>query len=133
MAVSCSSMAVGDILLIIIKYIIFGYDILFGWIYNIFTKPWAKRKLYKKVLAKPCQPISPGDTQVTYKPVKINASPLMKEFHQADNRTMAEVWTWVVKRYREKNVLGTRELVGEEEEVQINGQTGKKYNLGEYR
>ena len=130
----CCRMTIWEILLFVIfKLIIFAYDLLFGWIYNIITKPWDRRKLYKKVLAKPCKPILAGDTQVTYKPVEIEASPLIKEFKQADNKTMAEVWTWAVTRYRGKTVLGTREMLGEEEEVQHDGQVFKKYNLGDYR
>ena len=126
-------MSAGDILLGIIKTVIFVYDILFGWVYSIFTKPWVKRKIFNKVLAKPCKSIKDGDTQVTYKPVPIEDSPLVKEFQLADNKTMAEVWSWVVKRYYDKDALGTREIVGEEEEVQSNGQTFKKYILGDYR
>ena len=36
-------------------------------------------------------------------------------------------------RYRGKTVLGTREMLGEEEEVQHDGQVFKKYDLGDYR
>ena len=133
MFISYSRMGIGDIFLGIIKLVIYIYDILFGWLYNILTKPWIRRKMYKTVLAKPSKPIQAGDSQVTYDPVQIQASPLMKEFQQADNRTMAEVWSWAVKKYTDKKVLGTREMLGEDEEVQDNGQTFKKYNLGEYR
>ena len=126
-------MSMVDIFLGIVKTVIYVYDILFGWVYSIFTKPWVKRKMHKKIWAKPCKPIQDGDTQATFIPVTIESSPLIKEFRMAENRTMTEVWTWVVKKYRDRNTMGTREIIGEEEEVQPNGQTFKKYNLGDYR
>ena len=36
-------------------------------------------------------------------------------------------------RYREKNLLGTRDVLAEEDEVQPNGKMFKKLELGDYR
>ena len=37
------------------------------------------------------------------------------------------------RRYREKNLLGTRDVLAEEDEVQPNGKMFKKLELGDYR
>lgn len=39
----------------------------------------------------------------------------------------------LVLRYREKNLLGTRDVLAEEDEVQPNGKMFKKLELGDYR
>ena len=36
-------------------------------------------------------------------------------------------------RYRDKKLLGTRDILGEEDEVQPNGKMFKKLELGDYR
>ena len=41
--------------------------------------------------------------------------------------------TFIDFRYREKNLLGTRDILGEEDEVQPNGKMFKKLELGDYR
>jgi long-chain acyl-CoA synthetase len=35
---------------------------------------------------------------------------------------MLQVWSWSVQKYGGKKLLGTREIIGEEDEVQPNGQ-----------
>jgi long-chain acyl-CoA synthetase len=35
---------------------------------------------------------------------------------------MVQVWSWSVQKYGGKRLLGTREIIGEEDEVQPNGQ-----------
>ena len=46
---------------------------------------------------------------------------------------MAEVWSWVVERYGDRKVLGTRDVLGQDDEVQPNGTVFIKLRLGEYR
>ena len=38
---------------------------------------------------------------------------------------VVQVWSWSVQRYGGKRLLGTREIIGEEDEVQPNGQVFK--------
>ena len=40
---------------------------------------------------------------------------------------------YLLLRYREKNLLGTRDVLAEEDEVQPNGKMFKKLELGDYR
>ena len=72
-------------------------------------------------------------SQITYKPTPITGNALVRDFEHAQLGTMAEVWEWVVARYGARSVLGTRDVAGEEDEIQCNGTVFKKLILGEYR
>jgi len=126
-------MGAGNAILAFIRIYLKVYDIITGWIYNIIYRPGAKLKEYSEVRAVPCKPIKPGDTQVTYKPLPIKATALVRDFEHAQNQTMADVWTWVVARYGSRRLLGTRDILGEDDEVQSNGTVFKKLLLGDYR
>ena len=118
----------------IIQIIISLYDILTGWIYAILTRPSARMKGYKKVRAAATKPIREGDTEVTFTPVKADRkSHIIQDFEAADNRTMAEVWSWAVERYGTRRFLGTRDILGEDDEIQPNGRIFSKLILSDYR
>merc|ERR1719341_2410632 len=72
-------------------------------------------------------------TEVTYIPKAGHKTQLISEFESSNIQTMADVWKWSVKKYREKNLLGTRDVLAEEDEVQPNGKMFKKLELGDYR
>ena len=129
-AVNQDRMGAGNTILSFIQIYLRVYDFLTGWIYNILHRPGAKLKEYSAVRAVPCAPIKPGDTQVTYKPVPIKATALVRDFEHAHNGTMADVWTWCVARYGSRRLLGTRDQLGEDDEVQSNGTVFKKLLLG---
>jgi long-chain acyl-CoA synthetase len=126
-------MGFGLSLLALVKTIILVYDYCTGWIYRLLTRPEKVLEERKKQRAVPVKPIQPGDTEVTYKPLPMETSTLVKEFEHAQCTTMAEVWSWAVNRYKSNKLLGTREVVGEEDEVQSNGQIFRKLILGDYR
>ena len=46
---------------------------------------------------------------------------------------MANAWSWCLSRYSSRKLLGTREILGEEDEIQTSGKMFKKLDLGEYR
>lgn len=46
---------------------------------------------------------------------------------------MDKAWNWAVRRYGPRKLLGTRDVLGEEDEVQSNGKIFKKLELGDYR
>ena len=123
-------MAASMTFLLVIQTIIRVYDILTGWIYAIFTRPAATVKAFNRVRA---VPIREGDTQVTYKPVEVKPNPLVRDFEDAKIGTMAEAWTWAVKRYSDRKFLGTREVFGEDDEIQSNGRIFNKLEMGAYR
>ena len=76
----------------------------------------------------------------------------LSQFEAAGLKTMAEVWDWSVCRYRQehlavvmlpfyllscrygdKQLMGTREVLGEEDEEQDSGKMFTKLELGEYK
>jgi len=107
--------------------------VLTNWIYDIVTRPEEKLKNYNRILAFPEKTIQENDTEVTYIPAAGQKTDLIKAFDSAGIKTMADVWKWSVNRYREKKLLGTRDILGEEDEVQPNGKMFKKLELGDYR
>jgi len=126
---STMSLRLGDLFLGLIIHIIEVWEILTGWIYTIVTRPGATRRAYKKVRALPS---SSTDTEITYRPVELPDGALVAQFKTAGPKTMAEAWTWAVRKYGNRKLLGTRELLREEEEVQPNKKTFVKQVLGEY-
>lgn len=50
-----------------------------------------------------------------------------------DIDTLEKVFKYVVKCYANKRCLGTREILGEEDERQDNGRVFKKFRMGEYK
>jgi len=120
-------------LLAVIIKIISIYDFLTGWIYRLIQRPEKIVAGRGKVRAEPLQPIRPGDTQVTYKPVPLEKCQLLEDFDNANCTTMNQVWDWSVSRYKDRKLLGTREMIGEEDEIQHNGKMFRKLVLGDYR
>jgi len=120
-------------LLAVIIKIISIYDFLTAWIYRLLQRPDKIVAGRGKVRAEPTQPIKPGDTQVTYTPVPLEKCQLLEDFDRAKCTTMNQVWDWSVSRYKDRRLLGMREMIGEEDEVQHNGKMFRKLVLGDYR
>jgi long-chain acyl-CoA synthetase len=72
------------------------------------------------------------DTQITYRGVDVP-----KEHHirmlQNNIDTLEKMFSYVVKIHTTKRCVGTREILGEEDEMQSNGRMFKKYKMGEYK
>jgi len=117
----------------LIKAIITFYDALTGWAYKLIQRPAKILEERDQIRAVPTDPLQPGDTSVTYKPNPLAKNSLVTEFERSRCSTMAEVWKWSVARYRSQKLLGTRDVLGEEDEIQPNGQIFRKLLLGEYR
>lgn len=123
----------GLLILGLIKTLITVWELLTNWAYNLLTNPGQKVKDYARVLSAPQEEIKENDTEVTYIPKAGHKTQLISEFESSNIKTMADVWKWSVKKYREKNLLGTRDVLAEEDEVQPNGKMFKKLELGDYR
>jgi len=124
---------VGKIFVFIIRFVVSVWGALTNWAYSIRYNPHNIVKNYSKTRSKPSKPIVEGDTEATFIPVPGPKTTLITEFNAAHNKTMADVWTWSVARYKEKKLLGTRDILGEEDEIQPNGKMFKKLELGDYR
>jgi len=127
------SMGLGTTLLAIIECIVSVYDALTSWAYALVQRPDKVLQERKKIRAAPTKPILDGDTEVTYKPEAVEKSSRVQDLEDAGCTTMAQTWDWAVKRYKSKSLLGTRDVIGEEDEIQPNGQIFRKLILGEYR
>jgi len=117
----------------LIKVIVTIYDLLTSWAYRLLQRPQKELIQRAKTRAVPIDDIQPTDTHVTYKPLEQPKNSLVTDFERAQCTTMAEVWRWSVARYRSQRLLGTRDVLGEEDEIQPNGQIFRKLLLGDYR
>ena len=121
-------------LLTIIKFIIKVYDLLTAWLYTLWSNSRVKVRNFTRTRAIPSSPIREGDTQVTYEPVEEKEkSPIIEAFESSGIKTMDDVFRWSVDRYGLRRFLGTRDILGEDDEVQPNGRMFAKFDLGEYR
>jgi len=120
-------------ILTFIKTLITIYDTLTSWAYKLIQRPAKVLESRAEDRAELTDPIQPGDTSVTYKPIPLSKNALVNEFEMSQCKTMAEVWKWSVARYRSRKLLGTRDVLGEEDEIQSNGKAFRKLLLGEYR
>lgn len=72
------------------------------------------------------------DTQITYRAVDVP-----KEHHirmlQNNIDTLEKMFTYVAKIHTTKRCVGTRQIFGEEDEMQSNGRMFKKYRMGDYK
>ena len=71
---------VGNFLLSLIKILIKIWEILFGWIYSIYSNPSQVRKGYARVRSKPTKPIREGDTSVIYQPNDLGNPKFIQDF-----------------------------------------------------
>jgi len=124
---------IGKAIILVIRWIVLVWGKLTGWAYAIYHNSAQTVKNFDKVRSKPSKPISDGDTEATFIPVPGVKTPFIQEFESADCQTMADVWNWSVAKYKDKKLLGTRDILGEEDEVQPNGKMFKKLELGDYR
>ena len=105
------------------------WSFLTWWIYALITKPGARRQRSARQRA---EVVARTSSSVTYRPVTSQNSQLITEFIDGGSNTMAEAWDWAVARYGGKSLLGTRELLGEEDEVQTTGKLFRKQVIGIY-
>jgi len=124
---------VGKILLSIIRLIVTAWGYAFNWVYNLAHNSEQILSKYSKVRSTASKPIVDGDTSATFVPITGMKTELISEFEAANNKTLADVWTWSLNRYKDKKLLGTRDILGEEDEVQPNGKMFKKLEMGDYR
>jgi len=124
---------IGAFILGLIRTGVLVWAFLTNWAYRIVYNSTGRVKAFSRVRARPSAPIAQGDTEATFVPEPGTKTSLIKEFEAAKCATMAEVWDWSVRRYQDRKLLGTRDILGEEDEVQPNGKMFRKLELGDYR
>ena len=122
-------MATADILLQVIKAILVIWSVLTYPIYQALQKPWERKKAMTKTRSKA---IKTSTDEIVYEtPEKSN--PIYDDILRSKVDTMDKAWSWAVNKYGNKPLLGTRDILAEEDEVQPNGKTFKKLHMGDYR
>lgn len=76
--------------------------------------------------------ISGDDNQVTYRSL-LQHKNVHRNLVRENINTLEKVLPYAAKLHGEKECLGTRQILSEEDEVQKNGKVFKKYDMGEYQ
>jgi len=126
-----------DLLLLLVSIVVFLYDFLTFPIYWLVQQPWKKRAQleqdanWHEVEERKSEGGEDfrGWSQKTEDSHKVYQELILKD--KVD--TMDKVWNNSVEKYGARRCLGTRKVLGEEEEKQENGKIFKKLNLGEYQ
>ncbi|CAH1183333.1 unnamed protein product [Phaedon cochleariae] len=117
-----------NLVLFIIKSCATVFDFLTYPFYFLLQKPWRATNLsnMQKAIA-----IHRDEKSITLRCTKQPT-----EFHiellKNNIDTMAKLSVYAAEKHSEKRCLGTRKILGEDDEVQPNGKVFKKFHLGEY-
>lgn len=76
--------------------------------------------------------VSQDETSITYRNVDPPGEVHIKML-QNNIDTLEKMFKYVTKIHQTKRCLGTRDILGEEDEMQDNGRVFKKYKMGEYK
>ncbi|RZF44330.1 hypothetical protein LSTR_LSTR006880 [Laodelphax striatellus] len=112
-----------------IKAFAFVCDIITYPVYLLLQRPWEKRRMSRRVKAKP---VHMGDKSVTFRSVQGPQTVHSKMLANGID-TMEKMLLYVVEQFKKKRCLGTREILADEDEIQPNGRVFKKYVLGDYK
>ena len=105
------------------------YDFVSFPFYFAYQKPWNTRKNAAKVRA---VSIERTKDSITFKPVK-KTCPGLDHFLAENIQTMDKCFDYAVNQHSYKPMVGTREILSEEDEKQADGRVYKKWNMGEYK
>lgn len=112
-----------------IKAIAFVCDIITYPVYLLLQRPWEKKRLSRRIKAKP---VAQDEKSITYRslqgPQVVHTRILINKID-----TMEKMFLYVAKVFKNKRCLGTRDILAEEDEVQPNGRVFKKYVMGDYK
>jgi len=118
----------GDGVLVILKSVMYIYDILTYPVYSGIQKPWIKREEFRRVRSDVI--VASSSEYIIKSPFKMN--PPLQALVDAGVDTMAKMFRFGLEKYSHNRCLGTRQLLDEEDECQPNGKIFKKWKLGDY-
>ena len=107
-----------DLALLIIKLIVFVWDFLTYPFYKTISKSWKKPKKDNTVRSRCLSQFSTDSRMVFEAPEKSN--PVYLEFIKSKPKTLTDAWRWAANKYSKKPLLGTREILKIEDEIQKN-------------
>jgi len=126
-----------DVVLILVQIVVFFYDLVTYPVYRMLDKMYMKSKGQDKEksggVPRPVQVIQSSE-EVRWKRDKTSDNSEYKEII-VDNKvdTITKAFDFAVNKYGEKQCLGTREVLGEDDEIQTDGKIFKKLSLGDYK
>jgi long-chain acyl-CoA synthetase len=112
----------------VLQSIIFVYDFITFPIYYVIQQPWTATEAMDSVRA---TVIERTKTSVTYKPID-KTLPELELFKSECIETMYDTFDFAVKMHSHRSMVGTRQVLSEEDEIQPNGKVFKKWEMGEY-
>ena len=112
-----------------IQTVIFVYDFVTYPIYYYAQGPWKKVQDSQRIRA---QATIKNDQEIVFNPI-FKTTPLLDAFKAAGIDTMDKCFDYALRLHSHKRMLGTRDVLKEEDEVQANGKVFKKWEMGEYR
>ena len=116
-------------LLISIIYVVSHvFDYVLYPVWYLVQKPWRVQKHRKGIHSKWDEP---ENGEIVYHS-SIEPGPVNRDLRRYNLNTIEKVFAHAVGKFNERQCLGTREILGEEKEVQPNGKIFEKFNLGEY-
>lgn len=111
---------------------VFIYDVVTYPVYHILSQPWKKKKAI--TLAPKPYLVKESSEEVWFRREVSKENSVYREII-VDNKvdTVTKAFNYSVKKHGARKCLGTREVLGEADEVQNNGKVFKKLSLGSYR
>ena len=119
-----------DMILFVLKLVVLIWDYITYPFYRAIYKTWKKPK-QGEPRSRCLEKFTTDEQMVFEAPEKTN--PIYMELIKSQPKTLTDAWKWAVNKYGSKDLLGTREILKIEDEVQKNGKMFKKYHLGDYR
>ncbi len=124
-------MAVVDIFLSVVKAVVFVYDLVSYPLYAIAQTPRSE-KTKQKALGRVVM-TSSDDAAAAFKRER-GDSPIYEEIIVRNNvDTVTKAFDYAVKKYGSRECLGTRDVLGVQDELQKNGKVFQKLSLGDYK
>ncbi|GAB6031144.1 hypothetical protein CHUAL_007947 [Chamberlinius hualienensis] len=116
---------IASLAILVIKVTVYIYDIITFPIYYVFQKPWIAINESEKLKSR-SKSGKPEGPYVSLMP--------MSDFslHIKSMKTMYHLFETAVEKYQMYKILGTREILQEDDETQPNGRVFKKFYLGDY-
>jgi len=121
-----------DILLTVAQVFVFLYDVVTYPIYQVVGRITSKQE--EKKTTPRAYMVKESSEEIRWRRDKSNENAVYKDII-IDNKvdTVTKAFNYAVTKHGEKQCLGTREVLGEEDEVQNNGKVFKKLSLGDYQ
>jgi len=120
-----------EIFLTLAQVVVFLYDLITYPVYKALARMQAEKR--EKSSTPRAFMVKQSSQEVSWRREKSQENAVYKEYI-IDNKvdTVTKAFNYAVAKYGNKNCLGTRQILGETEEMQKNGKMFKKLSLGDY-